>query len=135
MLVVLIDWHQEILKIDCKNLCILDGFMHIRWIFEFQCAILNHQSGCYSKCRPVMRPLPAPVAPQPPRAPQPPMMGYKPACRMGCNMREGDQIKLQLFITYQQMRYFQIILLHIILIFSVQGDHSGWADIKTKVAF
>jgi len=45
------------------------------------------QSGCYSKCRPVMRPLPAPVAPQPPRAPQPPMMGYKPACRMGCNMR------------------------------------------------
>merc|ERR1719264_389760 len=38
------------------------------------------QTGCYSKCRPVMRPLPAP-------APQPPTIGYKPSCRMGCNMR------------------------------------------------
>lgn len=40
--------------------------------------------GCYSKCRPVMRPMPAPL---PAPAPQQPIIGYKPSCRMGCNMR------------------------------------------------
>ena len=48
---------------------------------EFQYSINDRQTGCYSKCRPVMRPLPAP-------APQQPIIGYKPSCRMGCNMRE-----------------------------------------------
>lgn len=48
------------------------------------------QSGCYSKCRPRMRPLPAAPAPAPApgqwNTPKP-MIGYQSSCRTGCNMR------------------------------------------------
>ena len=64
------------------------------------------QSGCYSKCRPRMRPLPAAPAPAPApgqwNTPKP-MIGYQSSCRTGCNMREEDikiQIKFQLKTIY-----------------------------------